>query len=61
LEKKRILKEDGRYLLFYHSASTATGAQSAAFADVAAEAETVTAPTAEAMQSRAAGQERTDV
>ena len=61
LEKKRILKEDGRYLLFYHNASTATAEQSAAFAEVTAEAETVSAPTAGAAQSRATGQERTDV
>ena len=65
LEKKRILKEDGRYLLFYHSAASATADQSAAFAEVAADAEAVTASTAGAKQgsapTEAAEQERTDV
>ena len=65
LEKKRILKEDGRYLLFYHSAASASKEQSEVFAEVAAEAEPVTATTAGAQTGSAPtgakGQERTDV
>jgi hypothetical protein len=65
LEKKRILKEDGRYLLFYHSAATASAEQQQAFAEVTAEAEKVTAPTSgqnnRAVQTASARQERADV
>jgi hypothetical protein len=42
--KKQVLKEDGRYLVYYHSPETATPEQAAAFASVEAEAETVSAP-----------------
>ncbi len=34
LEKKVILKEDGRYLVYYHFPETATAEQSAVFAAV---------------------------
>lgn len=63
LEKKRILKEDGRYLLFYHSAGSATADQSEVFAEIGAAAETVTASGARksSVQTGTAGQERTDV
>jgi hypothetical protein len=63
LEKKRILKEDGRYLLFYHSATSATADQSEVFAEVAAEAEAVTAAGTRKVsaQNGTAGQERIDV
>ncbi len=65
LEKKRILKEDGRYLLFYHSAATATADQSQAFTAVEAEAETVMATKSGAKkgaaQNGAVEQERADV
>ncbi len=47
LEKKLILKEDGRYLVFYHSAESASEEQSKAFAEVAAEATPMSAPTAQ--------------
>lgn len=60
LEKKRILKEDGRYLLFYHSAATATEQQTQAFAEVAAEVETLPAPTASTSAGNS-GQENRDV
>lgn len=46
LEKKRILKEDGRYLLFYHSAATASAEQQETFAEVTAALETIAAPAA---------------
>ena len=68
LEKKRILKVDGRYLLFYHSAATASVEQREAFAEVAAEAIAVTATTTArsgaqtgAGKTGAAGRERADV
>jgi len=62
LEKKRILKEDGRYLLFYHSAASASKEQSEVFATVAAEAEPVTAGAKTgSAPGGAKGQERTDV
>jgi len=65
LEKKRILKEDGRYLLFYHSAASASAQQSEVFASVAAQAEPVTVTAAGADRgvtpTGAKGQERTDV
>lgn len=57
LEKKRILKEDGRYLLFYHSAASASAEQQQAFAEVVAEAEAVTAKPAGGEQAGAAGRE----
>lgn len=60
LEKKRILKEDGRYLLFYHSEATATPQQTQAFAEVTAEAEPITAPATPA-SGEAPGQENADV
>lgn len=50
LEKKRVLKEDGRYLVYYHSAESASEEQRKAFEEIAAEAVTVGAncePTAE--------------
>jgi hypothetical protein len=34
LEKKRIIKEDGRLLTFYHFPATATDSQTAAFGAV---------------------------
>ena len=37
IEKKQILKEDGRYLVFYHFAETATPEQTAVFAAVPAQ------------------------
>jgi hypothetical protein len=43
LEKKRILKEDGRYLLFYHSAASASPEQQKAFDEVTADVQPVTA------------------
>jgi len=65
LEKKRILKEDGRYLLFYHSVASASAQQSEVFASVAAEAEPVTVTAAGADRGSAPtgakGQVRTDV
>ena len=65
LEKKRILKEDGRYLVFYHSAATASAEQQQVFAEVASEAVVLTAPVVGAktgaVQVGAAGRERADV
>ncbi|MCW3051882.1 MAG: hypothetical protein JWN14_1052 [Chthonomonadales bacterium] len=65
LEKKRILKEDGRYLLFYHSATSASAEQTEVFATVEAEATPVTVTTAgaktDSAPTGAKGQERTDV
>ena len=65
LEKKRILKEDGRYLLFYHSTVSASAEQSEVFAAVKAEAAPVTATTTVVQIGSAPigakGQERTDV
>lgn len=65
LEKKRIRKEDGRYLLFYHSAESASAEQQAAFAEIAAEAEPVTATTPAAKtgatQPPTPGKESSDV
>jgi hypothetical protein len=65
LEKKRIRKEDGRYLLFYHSAESASAEQQAAFTEVVAEVEPVTGKPAgagtKAVHPRAAGQESADV
>jgi len=34
LEKKQIVKEDGRYLVYFHFPATATEEQTAAFHDV---------------------------
>jgi hypothetical protein len=34
MEKKRILKEDGRYLVYYHFPNTATPAESSTFAEI---------------------------
>jgi hypothetical protein len=67
LEKKRILKEDGRYLLFYHNAASASVEQREAFAEVAADATVVTATTVGAgaktgaAQPGPAGRESADV
>lgn len=65
LEKKRILKEDGRYLLFYHSAASASAEQKEAFAEVAAEPERLKAATARvkhgSAQTAPDRQERSDV
>ena len=36
MEKKRILKEDGRYLIYYHFPDTATPEQTGTFAAIAA-------------------------
>jgi hypothetical protein len=36
MEKKRILKEDGRYLLYYHFPESATEEQTATFASIPA-------------------------
>jgi len=34
VEKKRILKPDGRYLIYYHFPDTATSEESAVFSDI---------------------------
>ena len=65
LEKKRILKEDGRYLLFYHSAATASAEQTEVFTEVSAEAVALVAPkvgaTSSAPQNKIPGRESADV
>ena len=40
LEKKRVLKEDGRYLLYYHFPDTATPEQTGTFEAIEASGQT---------------------
>ena len=57
MQKKRILKEDGRYLVYYHFVESATAEQTAAFAEVVpAEEEAKSAPAETAATVAATGE-----
>lgn len=53
MEKKQTLKDDGRYLIYYHFPESATPEQAAAFADVAEEA-----PATEKTEALPSGRDR---
>jgi len=58
LSKKQVLKEDGRYLIYYHNPETATPEQTAVFAAIDAPEVEVTAPLEKPNGSKAGNREQ---